>query len=408
MSHDVLVRVDSASKRFCRDLKRSLWYGVTDIFGELSGGRNSTRELREGEFWSVRDVSFELKRGECLGLIGPNGAGKSTLLKMLNGTLRPDRGRISIRGRVGALIELGAGFNPSLTGRENIYVNAAVLGFGRKEIDDKFSAILDFSGLAEFIDAPLHTFSSGMRVRLGFAIASHLDPDVLLIDEVLAVGDVGFRARCFDRIARISKMAALIFVSHSMPEVARISSRVLLLKDGSIVFNGDDVAGGINQYLRLFSDAGERYSGGWANCKLHSVTLRSCDARSDGPTLRIDYGRPLEIEIVYTLDSAIRECLINIAFVDQERRHVAQCSSIKANHKAANVGEVLRTVVAIASVPFGMGRYDLSFYFVEDLGNNRRGEVFLFEHAAARFEVFDATPGFSPVEIDAVWMQLRS
>ena len=168
MTQETLVKVENVSKKFCRDLKKSLWYGVKDIFGEITGRNNPMEELRPEEFWSVNDVSFELKRGECLGLIGPNGAGKSTLLKMLNGLIKPDRGQITMRGRVGALIELGAGFNPILTGRENIYVNGAVLGFTKEEINRKLDSIIEFSELKDFIEAPVQNYSSGMKVRLGF------------------------------------------------------------------------------------------------------------------------------------------------------------------------------------------------------------------------------------------------
>ena len=191
MDDEVLVKVEGVSKKFCRDLKRSLWYGMKDISSELFG-IHQNGQLRKNEFWAVNDVNFELKRGECLGLIGHNGAGKSTLLKMLNGLIKPDKGTITMQGRIGALIELGAGFNPILTGRENIYNNGAVLGFSKKEIDEKFDAIVDFAEIDEFIDTPVQNYSSGMKVRLGFAVAAQMEPDVLIIDEVLAVGDIGF------------------------------------------------------------------------------------------------------------------------------------------------------------------------------------------------------------------------
>jgi len=194
---ETLIRVENVSKKFCRSLKKSLWYGMRDLSKEVLGRRHGgDGELRPDEFWSVNDVSFELKRGECLGLIGPNGAGKSTLLKMLNGLIKPDQGRIEMRGRVGALIELGAGFNPILSGRENIYVNGSVLGLAKEEIDQKLDEIIEFSELDEFIDSPVQNYSSGMKVRLGFAVAAHMKPDILLIDEVLAVGDIGFRTKC--------------------------------------------------------------------------------------------------------------------------------------------------------------------------------------------------------------------
>ena len=176
---DVLVKVEGLSKKFCIDLKTSLWYGVKDLVTGIRGNKHE-RELRPKEFWAVKDISFQLKRGECLGLIGHNGAGKSTLLKILNGLINPDAGKVTIRGRVGALIELGAGFNPILSGRENIYNNGAVLGFTKKEIDAKLQTIIDFSELEEFIDMPVQNYSSGMKVRLGFAVAAQMAGNGLL------------------------------------------------------------------------------------------------------------------------------------------------------------------------------------------------------------------------------------
>lgn len=240
---NTLVRVDNVSKKFSRSLKRSLWYGVQDICSELIGrssDRNGIPSLRPSEFWAVKDISFELKRGECLGLIGHNGAGKTTLLKMLNGLIKPDTGRIVMNGRVGALIALGAGFNPILTGRENIYVNGSVLGLSKKEIDTKFDEIVDYSGVGEFIDTPVKNYSSGMQVRLGFAIAASIHPDILLLDEVLAVGDIAFQAKCFNTLSRYREDGtAFILVSHNMHQIHRHADRVVYLKGGKIVKSGD-------------------------------------------------------------------------------------------------------------------------------------------------------------------------
>lgn len=242
---EVLVRAQGVSKKFCRSLKRSLWYGVQDVVSELnpfSGSRRGgdiERELREGEFWAVNDVSFELRRGECLGLLGRNGAGKTTLLRMLNGLIKPDRGNIKMRGRVGALIALGAGFNPILTGRENIYVNASILGLSKNEIDERIDDIIEFSEIGDFIDAPVQSYSSGMQVRLGFAVATSLEPDILILDEVLAVGDAAFRAKCYSRVLNLRKTAAVIFVSHSMEQVARICDLGIVLSKGVVVSKGD-------------------------------------------------------------------------------------------------------------------------------------------------------------------------
>lgn len=237
---DTLIKVEGVSKKYCRSLKKSLWYGMQDLGREITGQRHGGNgELRPDEFWAVKDVSFELKEGECLGLIGHNGAGKTTLLRMLNGLVKPDGGRIEMKGKIGALIALGAGFNPILTGRENIYVNAAVLGLTKKETDAKFNQIVEFADIGDFIDAPVQTYSSGMAVRLGFAIAANTEPDILLLDEVLAVGDIAFQAKCMNTLADFRKRGvASILVSHNMHHISRYASQVLYLKKGKIEFSG--------------------------------------------------------------------------------------------------------------------------------------------------------------------------
>jgi len=235
------LEVKNVAKRYCRELKRSLWYGVRDICGEIALRDEPSRpRLRHKEFWAVSDASFTVARGECVALIGPNGAGKSTLLKMINGLIKPDFGEIRIRGRVSALIELGAGFHPILTARENIYINAAILGFSAREVDRRLDAIIEFSELdGDVIDAPIRSFSSGMRVRLGFAIAANLQPHIILVDEVLAVGDVGFRLKCFDHILTLmDRGTSLVVVSHSTQLLSRVSRRAVLLDGGKQVFDG--------------------------------------------------------------------------------------------------------------------------------------------------------------------------
>jgi ABC-type polysaccharide/polyol phosphate transport system ATPase subunit len=236
---DTLVKVDNVSKKFCRSLKRSLWYGIQDLGSELVGRRHGGNgDLRPDEFWALKDISFELKRGECLGLIGSNGAGKTTLLRMLNGLIKPDAGRIEMRGRVGALIALGAGFNPILTGRENIYINAAVLGLSKWDTDKKFDEIVDFAELGDFIDTPVQTYSSGMLVRLGFAIATSIRPPVLILDEVLAVGDASFRDKCYQRIGDLIDDTAVVLVSHDANAIHRLAASALLLQKGKSVEYG--------------------------------------------------------------------------------------------------------------------------------------------------------------------------
>ncbi len=250
---ETLIKVEGLSKKFCRSLKKSLWYGMQDMGSELIGKRHGKDGvLREQEFWATKDISFEVKRGECLGLIGHNGAGKTTLLRMLNGLIKPDQGRIEMHGRVGALIALGAGFNPILTGRENVYVNAAVLGMSKQHVDKKIDEIIDFAEIGEFIDAPVQTYSSGMNVRLGFAVAAILiEPDILFLDEVLAVGDIGFTIKCLNAVRRITNNSAVVFVSHNMQQISWFCTRVIVMDRGAVLINSPNPSEGIDQYYGL-------------------------------------------------------------------------------------------------------------------------------------------------------------
>jgi lipopolysaccharide transport system ATP-binding protein len=240
MSNNVVIKVENVSKKFSHSLKQMMYCGVKDIAKGTLGLPSNSDKLRKGEFWAVDDVSFELKRGETLGIIGPNGSGKTTILKMLNGILMPDRGSIEIKGKVGALIEIGAGFHPMLTGRENIYINGAVLGMSKKEIDKKFDSIIEFADIGDFLDSPVKHYSSGMYVRLGFAVAVHCEPDILLIDEILAVGDMSFRMRCLERISDLRKKGiTMVFVSHDLYSVDAICSRAIFLNYGKIKEQGE-------------------------------------------------------------------------------------------------------------------------------------------------------------------------
>ena len=249
MMPETLIEVRGLGKKFCRNLKRSLWYGMKDIASEIMGRSRSRAKLRNDEFWVLEDVSFDLKKGELIGLIGPNGAGKTTLLKLLAGLIKPDSGVITIRGRVQALIALGAGFNPILTGRENVYVNGAILGFSKRDLDSIFDDIVAFSEIGEFIDMPVQSYSSGMHVRLGFSVAVNLKPDILIVDEVLAVGDASFRRKARNKMMELLHSGiSVIFVSHNMPLISSLTSRCIYLKDHGIKMVGpsDEVA---SQYL---------------------------------------------------------------------------------------------------------------------------------------------------------------
>lgn len=209
-------------------------------------------ELKQKEFWALRDVSFQINFGDALGIIGPNGSGKSTALKLLSGILKPNRGSVFVRGRCSTLIELGAGFHPDLTGRENVYLYGTILGMKRAEIARRFDQIVEFSELKDFIDTPVKRYSSGMHARLGFAVAAHVDPEVLIIDEVLSVGDYHFQEKCFARMQEfIRQGATLIFVSHNLSAVSTLCKNVLVLRYGVPVFQGD-VPSGIQKYHSFY------------------------------------------------------------------------------------------------------------------------------------------------------------
>ncbi|MBD3351820.1 MAG: ATP-binding cassette domain-containing protein [Candidatus Lokiarchaeota archaeon] len=248
---DVLISINHVSKKFCRNLKRSMAYGIADLTKNLLGLKPNTTMLRQAEFWALDDVSFELKRGESLGIIGVNGSGKTTLLRLLTGIFPPDKGELAVKGRVGSLVAVGAGFHPHMTGKENVYLNGTILGMSKTEIQTKFQNIIDFAEIGDFLDAPVSTYSSGMRVRLGFSIALHCVPDILLVDEILSVGDLGFRNKSLRRMREFREQAnALIFVSHNLEQVRILCNRVIILDKGRVVFDGTTYEG-CTQYQEM-------------------------------------------------------------------------------------------------------------------------------------------------------------
>ena len=384
-SPEVLVHVQGVSKKFCRDLKKSLWYGVSDLAAELKPfpNRKRTRDqqseardpisygcdsLREAEFWAVNNVSFDLHRGECLGLIGHNGAGKTTLLKLLNGLIKPDTGRIEMRGRVGALIALGAGFNPILTGRENIYVNGAILGLTKREIDEKVDEIIDFAEIKEFIDSPVQSYSSGMQVRLGFAVATALKPDILLLDEVLAVGDAAFRGKCFQRIGAILNEAAVIFVSHNEAQVSRICNLALLLEAGSPTYYGNTA-----EALRKYRDSQRR----------RTSTLRLVKDRrvADLSFLQMPesvlWGDDLKFQVKIQLTESISAGFILV--------HFARRGEFRANAEVRLESPVLRLnapsevlKISVGPIHLAHGRYHVSLSIFDEFGKKTVLQAFDF------------------------------
>ena len=227
-----IIACEHVSKIFRRTTgPKLIRHHIADIFRPRS---------TEHDFYALKNITFEMMNGESLAIIGGNGAGKSTLLSLVTGLARPDEGRLEVKGKIAALLELGSGFHPDLTGAENLRLNAALLGFSRKETDAIFDSVVDFSGVAEFINEPLRTYSSGMAVRLAFSVAVNLNPDILIVDEVLAVGDQAFQSKCFDRIREMRRAGkSLLFVSHSAGMVLELCDRALWLDRGELIVQGE-------------------------------------------------------------------------------------------------------------------------------------------------------------------------
>ncbi len=252
---DAAISVSGVSKKYSRNANAHLGYSIGDLMRELSG-RRRTAELRPDEFWAVKDVSFDLYPGDSMALVGRNGAGKSTLLKMMNGLTKPSAGRITLRGRIQALINLGTGFNPNLSGMDNIFNAGALMGMKAREIKGRIEEIVEFAELGEFIDSPTGTYSTGMKARLGFAVAVNLSPDILLIDEVLAVGDFAFQNKCFTHMEQLKKQGVtIVFVSHSHNRVIKLCERAIWLHGGVVKAAGTSLET-VQAYL-AFLDANE-------------------------------------------------------------------------------------------------------------------------------------------------------
>src|SRR5260370_5513379 len=243
---DWIIKVENLGKRYClrHRYEHQRYIALRDViadrFKRLFRARHSARSATE-HFWAVRGVYFEIKQGDAVGIIGRNGAGKSTLLKILSRITEPTEGRVRLRGRVASLLEVGTGFHPELTGRENIFLNGAILGMTRAEIKRKFDEIVDFAAIEKFLDMPVKRYSSGMYVRLAFAVAAHLDPEILLIDEVLAVGDAEFQKKCLEKMENVAtnEGRTVVFVSHDMDAICHLCSRCVLLRQGEIEKSGN-------------------------------------------------------------------------------------------------------------------------------------------------------------------------
>lgn len=317
MSSEYVIRVEHLYKKFTKDLRRSMIYGVKDIIRDWVGIPTDRSFLRPSEMWALEDINFELKSGETIGIIGRNGAGKSTLLRLLNGIYPPDKGRIEVRGKIAAMIALGAGFHPHLTGRENIFLSGSVLGMSKSEVQSKLDAIIDFAEIEDFIDSPVATYSSGMYVRLGFAIATHAPIEILLADEVLAVGDLAFKVKSFNRIGELRKQGiSTLLVSHDMTQVSMFCNQVLLMDRGKAHYLGE-VERGIELYLQNFlhslesSGVIEKPVRGTEDFIVHDI--RFTPEIKDNK-IHIQKGQSLRVSIEYTATRDLQDVVVNTAF----------------------------------------------------------------------------------------------
>ena len=340
------IEVQGIGKRFRRYRERP-----TSIKQRLT-----TFRVRAEEFWALKEVAFDVAQGSTFGLIGPNGSGKTTLLKVIAGILRPTEGRVVTRGRIAALLELGAGFHPELTGRDNVYLNASILGLSRRQTDDVFDAIVDFAELEEFIDYPVKFYSSGMFVRLGFAVAVHVDPQILLVDEVLAVGDEGFQRKCLDRVQQFQKEGrTIVFVTHAVDLVRQICDQALLLERGKIrnIGRPEDVVRDF-RLLMLKHDLAYATEQGTKEIEIVSAEL----IREDGTTGdTVTTGEALTIQVDLKAHLPVHDPVVSFALHDQNGRFVFGTNSDWRGVRFRPFEGKKRLRFRLGYLPFVRGKY---------------------------------------------------
>jgi ABC-2 type transport system ATP-binding protein len=317
------------------------------------------RRTRAEEFWALRDVAFDVGEGETVGLIGANGSGKTTLLKIIGGILRPTAGTVTTRGRIAALLELGAGFHPELTGRENVYLNASILGLSKRETDRRLDDIVGFAELEQFIDNQVKHYSSGMFVRLGFAVAVHVDPEILLVDEVLAVGDQAFQRKCIERVRRFQEEGrTIVLVTHAVEWVREICDRAVMLDQGRILASGD-----VRVVLREFRVAllQERapFVRGEATQDIEVLGVALLDSEGR-PVKRVRPAKPLSIQIDLKANRPVDDPVVSVALYDARDLLVYKTGTDWMERELGRVEGTLRVTFDLASMPFVRGRYHLT------------------------------------------------
>jgi lipopolysaccharide transport system ATP-binding protein len=315
-----------------------MWYGLQELFRTALGFAAIQHELRDKEFEALHNFSFDLSRGDILGILGVNGAGKTTLLRLISGIYAPDAGEIKVNGKVVSLYAATLGMHPMFTGRENVYVRAAMYGLSKEETAKRMEDIIAYAELENFIDAPLGIYSSGMRARLGFAIAVHADADVIIIDEGLAVGDVAFRAKAFQTLRELSVSAAILIVSHSINQIAQMANRIVVMDKGAKLFETADVQGGIDYYIRKCiqpPDFTHKYS---TSALISSRVYADDQLTSHSSELHLQHGDALNIELDLNTPSSLEHCTIETELVNSKNKTVAMIHSDTAGFRLQGSG----------------------------------------------------------------------
>jgi ABC-type polysaccharide/polyol phosphate transport system ATPase subunit len=351
-------RISHRTVRGYRTLREDLLGVIRAASQRVIRGDFSRAKVDE-DFWAINDVSFEIEKGECVGIIGRNGAGKSTLLKLLSRITEPSKGKIFLHGRVSSMLEVGTGFHPELTGRENIFLNGSILGMSRREIQSKFDEIVDFSGVERFLDTPVKRYSSGMYVRLAFAVAAHLDSEILLVDEVLAVGDAEFQAKCLSRMEAIREGGrTVIFVSHNLSAVQRLCNSGILMSSGRVA-----VRGHISVVLQAYQDAISGASDGLAGIQVQAGQARftqwSLEAGATGLSHSCISREVCRFQFTIVSRRVVEQAYIGLALWDAEGQLVVAGSSLDDGGRAFHLSEGEHRVVFEARLPIKLGPINL-------------------------------------------------
>ncbi len=387
------IRLRDVSRRYRLLLERNQTLKETILRG---------RRSRHRDVWALRDVDLDVERGQALGVVGANGAGKSTLLKLLAGILPANSGTVEVGGKVVSLLELGSGFHPDFTGRENVYLNASIHGMTRAQVDSKIDHIIEFAELDGFIDAPVRTYSSGMYMRLGFAVAAELDPDVLLLDEVFAVGDAAFQSKCMSRIADFQRRGVtIVFVSHSQWAVQTVCTRAIWLAGGAVVADGDpstvleDYHHGLVDSKRAGAAGAASISGDdWQFARVVSVSV----AGPDGVTDRLVSGEPCTIEVVYeTVEPVTPVTTLTVKTVDGTL--IAGIDDRSDFDPVPGEPGFRSARFQIERLPLMEGRFSIDVVLERETGGYPFHEV----ERAVEFTVFSSGRGFGPVALQGTW-----